>query len=143
MYRVFGKRLLDLILTSLLLSLFSPLLVILVLLVRFKFGSPILFRQKRPGLHGQPFILFKFRTMIGERNAVGNRLSDAERLTAFGLILRSTSLDELPELFNVLKGDISLVGPRPLLMQYLGLLHAKAGPALGGRWAANGFGTFR
>ncbi len=119
MYGTFGKRLLDLILTSFLLSLFSPILVSLGLLVRIKYGSPIFFRQKRPGLHGQPFILLKLRSMTDERDGDGNRLHDSERLTLFGRFLRSSSLDELPELFNVLKGDMSLVGPRPLLMQYL------------------------
>jgi lipopolysaccharide/colanic/teichoic acid biosynthesis glycosyltransferase len=118
MYRVLYKRLLDLVLTTLLLVLFSPVLVSLALLVWLKYGSPILFRQKRPGLHGQPFILFKFRTMTDERDADGKTLPDPQRLTPFGRFLRSTSLDELPELFNVLKGEMSLVGPRPLLMQY-------------------------
>jgi len=88
-------------------------------LVRVKLGAPILFRQKRPGLHGKPFLMFKFRTMTDARDKRGNLLSDAERLTPFGRFLRSTSLDELPELFNVLKGEMSLIGPRPLLMQYL------------------------
>jgi lipopolysaccharide/colanic/teichoic acid biosynthesis glycosyltransferase len=119
MYGAFGKRLFDLILTTLLLSLFSLVLLSLALLVRVKYGSPILFRQKRPGLHGRPFILFKFRTMTDGRDADGNILPDTERLTPFGRFLRSSSLDELPELLNVLKGDMSLVGARPLLLQYL------------------------
>lgn len=92
---------------------------LLALLVRFKLGAPVLFRQQRPGLHGRPFTLYKFRTMTDARDAEGALLPDAERLTSFGHFLRSTSLDELPELFNVLKGEMSLVGPRPLLMEYL------------------------
>jgi sugar transferase EpsL len=103
------------------LLLFSPLLGLLALLVRFKLGTPILFRQQRPGLHGQPFTLIKFRTMTDRRDAAGNLLPDADRLTPFGKFLRASSLDELPELLNVLKGEMSLVGPRPLLMQYLPL----------------------
>jgi sugar transferase EpsL len=98
-----------------------PLVMILALLVRIKLGSPILFRQQRPGLHGRPFMMYKFRTMTDERDADGNLLPDVNRLTPFGKFLRSSSLDELPELINVLKGDMSLVGPRPLLMEYLPL----------------------
>ena len=90
-----------------------PLLGLLALLVRLKLGAPVLFRHQRPGLHGRPFTMLKFRTMTDTRDAQGNLLHDKERLTRFGLILRSASLDELPELFNVLKGDMSLVGPRP------------------------------
>jgi sugar transferase EpsL len=114
-----GKRLLDLTLTLIALVLLSPVYIVVSLLVWLKHGSPILFRQKRPGLHGQPFTLVKFRTMTNEKDANGDLLPDEDRLTSFGKLLRSTSLDELPELFNVLKGDMSLVGPRPLLMQYL------------------------
>jgi len=110
---------LDLLLTIPALVLLSPVLALIVLLVRLKLGSPILFRQQRPGLHGTPFTIYKFRTMTDARDAVGNRLPDAQRLTSFGRFLRSTSLDELPELFNVLKGEMSLVGPRPLLLRYL------------------------
>lgn len=120
MYCKFGKRLLDLALTIPILILLAPLLALLGLLVRLKLGSPVLFRQQRPGLHGHPFTLLKFRTMTDTRDAQGNLLPDEDRLTQFGQLLRSTSLDELPELINVLKGEMSLVGPRPLLMQYLG-----------------------
>lgn len=119
MCRMLGKRLLDLALTIPALILLAPLFVLLALLVRLRLGSPVLFRQQRPGLCGQPFTLFKFRTMTDARDAQGHLLPDANRLTRFGRFLRSTSLDELPELFNVLKGEMSLVGPRPLLMQYL------------------------
>jgi len=101
------------------LILLSPLFLLLGGLVAFQLGWPVLFRQQRPGMRGQFFTLLKFRTMREARGAHGNLLSDAERLTPLGRFLRSTSLDELPELFNVLKGDMSLVGPRPLLMQYL------------------------
>lgn len=103
-----------------LLVLALPLLV-LVLLVRWRLGSPVFFRQQRPGLHGKPFHMVKFRTMTDARDAEGKLLPDAERLTKLGQFMRSTSLDELPELWNVLKGDMSLVGPRPLLMEYLPL----------------------
>jgi len=113
------KRAFDLIASLLALALLSPLLGLIALTVRLTLGSPVLFRQRRPGLHGEPFTIYKFRTMTDARDAQGNPLPDAERLTPFGRFLRSTSLDELPELFNVLKGDMSLVGPRPLLMQYL------------------------
>ena len=107
------------------LLLLSPLLLILIVLVRLKLGSPIFFTQVRPGLHGKPFKMIKFRTMTDARDADGNLLPDNIRLTAFGRFLRSTSLDELPELWNVLKGDMSLVGPRPLLMEYLPLYTAE------------------
>jgi len=102
------------------LLLMIPLLVLAVV-VRIKLGSPVLFSQIRPGMYGQPFKMVKFRTMTDERNAAGELLPDAARLTHFGRFLRSTSLDELPELLNVLKGEMSLVGPRPLLMEYLPL----------------------
>jgi lipopolysaccharide/colanic/teichoic acid biosynthesis glycosyltransferase len=115
------KRCFDLVVAVVaLLALAVPLLV-LVWLVRSKLGSPVLFRQVRPGLHGQPFEMVKFRTMTDERGADGALLPDAQRLTPFGRFLRASSLDELPELWNVIKGDMSLVGPRPLLMEYLPL----------------------
>ncbi len=98
-----------------------PLLLVLALLVRIKHGSPVLFCQERPGLHGISFMMYKFRTMTNERDVAGNLLPDALRLTSLGKFLRSTSLDELPELINVLKGEMALVGPRPLLMEYLPL----------------------
>jgi len=115
------KRLFDVTMTCLGLLVISPLLAGLVLLVRIKHSAPVLFRQLRPGLHGNPFFMYKFRTMTNAKDTDGNLLPDAERLTPFGNILRKTSLDELPELINVLKGDMSLVGPRPLLMEYLPL----------------------
>ncbi|TPG12963.1 sugar transferase [Sphingomonas koreensis] len=113
------KRLIDLVLASIGLVLFLPLLLFIALLVRVRLGSPVLFRQTRAGLKGRPFALIKFRTMIDENGADGQPLPDAERLTSFGAWLRSTSLDELPELWNVVRGEMSLVGPRPLLMSYL------------------------
>lgn len=113
------KRLLDLSLAIVALVIGWPILLGIAVLIRIRLGSPVLFRQIRPGLHGKPFTLFKFRTMTNARDDQGNLLPDSQRLTGFGRFLRSTSLDELPELWNVLKGDMSLVGPRPLLMQYL------------------------
>ena len=98
-----------------------PLLIVIAVLVRFKLGSPVFYRQERPGLNGKPFFMNKFRTMTDQRDHDGNLLPDEQRLTSFGKSLRSTSLDELPELINVLKGEMSLVGPRPLLMEYLPL----------------------
>jgi sugar transferase EpsL len=115
------KRVLDLGASAATLIAFSPLLGVLALLVAVKMGRPVLFRQVRPGLAGQPFAMLKFRTMTQERDAHGELLADEQRLTGFGRWLRRTSLDELPELINVLKGDMSLVGPRPLLMEYLPL----------------------
>jgi sugar transferase EpsL len=114
-----AKRFFDLNATILGLSLAWPLLLLLVVLVRIKLGKPVFFRQLRPGRHAKPFELLKFRTMTDQRDAAGNFLPDAKRLTRFGKLLRTTSLDELPELINVLKGEMSLVGPRPLLMEYL------------------------
>jgi sugar transferase EpsL len=121
LYRLYGKGLVDWTFALLLLIISSPVFGLLALLVRFKLGTPILFRQQRPGLNGRPFTLIKFRTMTDRRDAAGNLLPDADRLTPFGKFLRASSLDELPELLNVLKGEMSLVGPRPLLMQYLPL----------------------
>jgi lipopolysaccharide/colanic/teichoic acid biosynthesis glycosyltransferase len=118
-YRRWGKRLFDLVIAVPALVVLSPVLLVLALLVRRYLGAPVLFRQQRPGLHGRPFTLYKFRTMTEARDAEGRLLPDAQRLTPFGRFLRSTSLDELPELFNVVRGDMSLVGPRPLLMRYL------------------------
>lgn len=119
LYPRFGKRAFDLVAASVGLILLAPLLAALAALVRARLGSPVLFRQVRPGYRGRPFTLTKFRTMRDVRDADGRLVGDAERLTGFGRLLRSTSLDELPELWNVLKGDMSVVGPRPLLMQYL------------------------
>lgn len=116
---LFAKRVFDLVAVILTMPLWLPLLAVLALLVRLKLGSPILFRQKRPGCREQIFELIKFRTMTDARDAAGNLLPDASRLTPFGQWLRSSSLDELPELLNILKGEMSLVGPRPLLVQYL------------------------
>ena len=114
------KRLLDLVVSSTLLFLLSPLLIALGVAVGMLIGQPILFRQRRPGLHGVPFELLKFRTMTNAVDTGGRPLPDRERLGRFGAMLRGLSLDELPELINVIRGDMSLVGPRPLLMQYLG-----------------------
>jgi len=116
-----GKRAFDLIVAALLLILLSPVLLLTALLVLATMGSPVLFRQERPGLGARPFRLIKFRSMSDGRDADGDLLSDAERLSRIGGFLRATSLDELPELVNVLRGDMSLVGPRPLLMEYVPL----------------------
>jgi lipopolysaccharide/colanic/teichoic acid biosynthesis glycosyltransferase len=113
------KRIFDLLLTIPGLVLASPVLLVIALLVGWQHGRPILFRQVRPGLGGKPFTMYKFRTMTDRRDSQGNLLPDEMRLTRLGRFLRATSLDELPELFNVLRGEMSLVGPRPLLMQYL------------------------
>ena len=115
------KRLFDILVSLFVLILFSPLYLFLGYKVKKNLGSPVLFKQVRPGLHGQPFEMVKFRTMKDAVDEQGNPLPDAERLTAFGKMLRATSLDELPEFWNVLKGEMSLVGPRPLLMEYLPL----------------------
>ena len=115
------KRLLDIIIASIALILLSPLYAFVAYKVKKNLGSPLLFRQVRPGLNGKPFEMIKFRTMKDAVDEQGNPLPDSERLTPFGKMLRSTSLDEMPELWNVIKGDMSIVGPRPLLMEYLPL----------------------
>ena len=115
------KRLLDIIIATTALILLSPLYAFVAYKVKKNLGSPVLFRQVRPGLHGKPFEMIKFRTMRDAMDAQGNSLPDSERLTPFGKMLRATSLDEMPELWNVIKGDMSVVGPRPLLMEYLPL----------------------
>ena len=115
------KRLFDIALTIAALILLAPLLAVIAMISIFYLGSPVLFRQQRPGRLGKPFLLYKFRTMTNTKDVTGALLTDAERLTGYGRFLRATSLDEFPELFNVIKGDMSLVGPRPLLMDYLSL----------------------
>lgn len=119
------KRVMDVLISILLLVLFSPIILITGILVKYKLGSPVLFKQQRPGLYGRPFYLYKFRSMNDCKDSNGKLLPDNQRLTAFGAFLRKYSLDELPQLINVLKGEISLVGPRPLLMQYLPLYSEK------------------
>ena len=121
MYQLFIKRLFDFILSLVAIIILSPVFIIIALLVRIKLGSPILFKQERPGLNEKIFKMYKFRTMTSEVDEEGNLLPDEVRLTSFGQLLRSTSLDELPELFNIFKGDMSIVGPRPLLVKYLPL----------------------
>ncbi|SCZ81391.1 sugar transferase [Acidaminobacter hydrogenoformans] len=118
-YRRFLKRPMDFILSLIAIIVLSPVLIIVGVLVGFKLGSPVLFKQKRPGLNEKIFTMYKFRTMTDEKGENGELLPDSVRLTKFGRILRSTSIDELPELFNILKGDMSIVGPRPLLERYL------------------------
>ena len=119
MYKHFFKRLIDFILSLIALIVLSPILLIVAILVRTKLGSPVIFKQERPGLNEKIFTLYKFRTMTDAKDEQGNLLSDDIRLTKFGKLLISTSLDELPELFNILKGDMSIVGPRPLMTRYL------------------------
>lgn len=121
MYARYIKRLLDFILSLIAVIILSPVLLIVALLVRTKLGSPVIFKQQRPGKDEKIFTLYKFRTMTDEKDEEGDLLPDDIRLTKFGKLLRSTSLDELPELFNILKGDMSIVGPRPLLVRYLPL----------------------
>lgn len=120
-----GKRLLDILISAFALAMLAPILILIGLLVWWRLGSPVLFRQVRPGQHGHPFTIYKFRTMRDAVDASGRLLPDSERLTGLGQFLRSTSLDELPEFWNVVKGDMSLVGPRPLLMEYLPLFTTK------------------
>ena len=119
MYRKFLKRFLDIIISLIFILCFWWLYLIIAILVRMKLGSPVLFKQDRPGLNEKIFKMYKFRTMTDEKDKDGNLLPDAERLTKFGKFLRSTSLDEIPEFFNILRGDMSLIGPRPLLVEYL------------------------
>jgi len=119
------KRLTDIIISALLLIVFSPILLLVVILIRVKLGSPVMFNHVRPGLNGVPFRMHKFRTMTDAKDANGELLPDADRLNRTGALLRSTSLDEFPALINVLKGEMSLVGPRPLLMKYLDLYSAE------------------
>ena len=121
MYAKYFKRVLDFLLSLIAIIILSPVLLIIAILVRIKLGSPVLFKQERPGKNEKIFTLYKFRTMTDKKDEKGNLLPDEDRLTKFGKILRSTSLDELPELFNILKGDMSIVGPRPLLVEYLEL----------------------
>src|SRR5690606_3031574 len=118
-YRKFIKRFIDLMVSLLLIILLGPLLMFISLLIRINLGSPITFKQKRPGLNEEIFTMYKFRTMTNEKDENGELLPDKYRLTKLGKFLRSTSLDELPELFNILKGDMSFVGPRPLSIRYL------------------------
>lgn len=115
------KRVFDLVSAIVLLLVLSPAMIVTACVIRWKIGSPVLFRQTRPGLNGKPFTLYKFRTMTDERDGAGNLLGDEKRLTKTGRLIRKTSLDELPQLINVIKGDLSLVGPRPLLMEYVPL----------------------
>ncbi len=121
MYQKYFKRIFDIVCALIAMIVFSWLYAVIAILVRIKLGSPVIFKQKRPGLNEKIFTLYKFRTMTDEKNENGELLPDEVRLTRFGKLLRATSLDELPELFNILKGDMSIVGPRPLLMQYLSL----------------------
>lgn len=121
MYKNLIKPILDFILAFLLIIVFSPIILIVALLIKLKLGSPILFTQERPGLNGKIFRIYKFRTMSDERDSKGDLLSDELRLKGFGKLIRKSSLDELPQLFNVLKGEMSFVGPRPLLVEYLKL----------------------
>lgn len=119
MYRKFFKRFLDIVISLLFILCFWWLYIVIVILVRVKLGSPVLFKQDRPGLNRKIFKMYKFRTMTDKKDKDGNLLPDSDRLTKFGKFLRSTSLDEIPEFFNILKGDMSLIGPRPLLVKYL------------------------
>lgn len=141
------KRLLDITVSVFLLLLLSPLLLIIAALIKYRLGSPVLFKQIRPGLDAQPFEMIKFRTMSVEFDEYGNALPDSARMSPFGSFLRSSSLDELPELWNVIKGNMSLVGPRPLLMEYVPLYTTEQGrrhevrPGLTGWAQINGRNT--
>ncbi|WP_312647395.1 sugar transferase [Aminipila sp.] len=121
MYKKYLKRFLDIVIALIALVLLSPVFVVVAILVQMKLGKPAIFKQERPGLHGKIFTLYKFRSMTTETDETGVPLPDELRLTKFGKMLRTTSLDELPELWNILKGEMSLIGPRPLLIQYLPL----------------------
>jgi len=123
-YRRYFKRPIDFVLSLVAITILSPILLLIALLVRIKLGSPVIFKQQRPGMNEKIFTLYKFRTMTDERDEKGELLPDEMRLTNFGKFLRASSLDELPELFNILKGDMSIVGPRPLLIEYLPLYSA-------------------
>lgn len=125
MYRKYFKRIMDVVLSLIAIIVLSPIMLITAILVRIKLGSPVIFKQKRPGLNERIFEMYKFRSMTDQRDEKGELLPDSVRLTSFGKWLRSTSLDELPELFNILKGDMSIVGPRPLLVQYLSLYNER------------------
>ena len=125
MYAKYIKRILDFVLSLVALIVLSPVLLIVAILVRVKLGSPVVFKQQRPGKNEKIFTLYKFRTMTDKKDENGNLLPDSERLTKFGKFLRSTSLDELPELVNILKGNMAIVGPRPLLVEYLPLYNEK------------------
>jgi len=125
LYRRCFKRVFDIVLSLSAIIILSPLLLVIAILVRVKLGSPVIFKQKRPGLNEKIFTLYKFRTMTNERDESGKLLPNHMRLTKFGRILRATSLDELPELFNILRGDMSIVGPRPLLIEYLPLYNER------------------
>lgn len=124
-YQLFGKRILDILLSGIALIVLSPIILILCILVKIKLGSPIIFKQERLGKSEKIFSMYKFRTMTDERDHNGEYLPDKVRLTKFGKMLRATSLDELPEFWNILKGDMSIVGPRPLLVEYLPLYSEK------------------
>ena len=119
MYKKFFKRLIDIVISLISLIVFSPIILITAILVKTKLGSPVIFQQKRPGKHEKIFVMYKFRTMTDAKDEAGELLSDEKRLTKFGKFLRSSSLDELPELINIIKGDMSIIGPRPLLVEYL------------------------
>lgn len=125
LYRKYGKRILDVMIVLCGMIVVIPVGAIVALLVRIFLGSPVIFKQERPGLYEKPFYLYKFRTMTDKRDEEGNLLPDEQRLTKFGQLLRATSLDELPEFVNILKGDMSFVGPRPLLMEYLPLYNER------------------
>ncbi|WP_276537448.1 sugar transferase [Bacillus infantis] len=146
-YRRFVKRPMDFTLSLIAIIVLSPIFLLVTILVRTKLGSPVLFKQRRPGLNEEIFMMYKFRTMTDIRDKNGVLLPDSVRLTKFGRLLRSTSLDELPELFNILKGDMSIIGPRPLLVQYLTLYnnHQKrrheVRPGLSGLAQVNGRNT--